>query len=141
MRSDEAPQGGKRFLLDAADLHLRDADHPCHALLRQAVEIAKVDDRPLARRQPRDGVAQRNALDDTVLNAGGTQNILQREALLAALPLDGFGARRRRLRAGDLLGGQGKRLRKLRERRLPPTLTEPSSRRKRRISPAIFGTA
>ena len=50
MRSDEAPQGGERFLLDAADLYLRDADHPCHALLRQAVEIAKVDDRPLARR-------------------------------------------------------------------------------------------
>ena len=41
----------------------------------------------------------------------------------SALPLDGFGARRRRLRAGDLLGGQGKRLRKLRERRLPPQLS------------------
>ena len=121
----------------------------CHAVVKaQGYHL------PLALRQRLYRSAQRNIFNKLVLRAVVAEDKLKREAVLPRLALDTVGRPSRRLGKGNVLGRYARLARKPDELRvdislilaacsLMPrlTLTVPSSRRKRRISPDIFGTA
>lgn len=108
----------QRLLFDAADLHLRHADEARDALLGQAVVIAELDDEPFLVVQAGKRLLQGHAFEQLFLHAVCTQDILEGEALLAGLALDGLGRAGGGFGSRDLLRRKAQRLGQLGDRRV-----------------------
>ena len=147
----------------AGDLYLGHMQDPCAVLLCHSMIIPQRDHLAFFLRQRLDRSAQSHMFHKLFLCRIVAEDMLQGETIFPILPLDAVGRAGRRLGESDLFRTKTCLLRKFREERLSPlflfqanaagadpgclplivrlTFTAPSSRRKRRISPEIFGTA
>ena len=111
--SDLLPEHPDGLLFDPGDLHLTDGEHLRHPILGQSVEIPQGDDAFFPLRQLPDGLAQGDLYQHPLLGLCIRQDVFQGEALLAALPGDGFHLKGGGLRDSDLLGRKPQLLGKL----------------------------
>ena len=145
--SQQLPQAIHRAALEAGDLHLRDAEKGGAPLLRETAVIPQADDSALSLRQRGDGGAERDLFEHPLRRIEIAEHLLEGKAVLSRLLLERLDRGGGGLRHGNLFGLEAGLRGELKDGRLAGkallerALTAPSSRRKRRISPAIFGTA
>ncbi len=88
------------------------------------MEITQKDDAPFPVREVGEGLRQGQPLDHGLLHRAVGQHVLQRQAALTGLALDGIHRSEGRLGLRDLLRLHAEGLRKLGERRLPAQLLD-----------------